>query len=382
MLKIAHICPFLGEQMGGSERYTANLSRIQARQYDVHVFTTTRNRRRTGIQDWFGVKIHRFYSPLTLWGVNPLAFILPSLLKSRSDIFHIHSHLYFTSNQASLLKKLGQHPVLLQLHGGLGPMPTQTDLLKRTVKKIYDKSIGYFTISACDMVTSVSLKDLEYVKNRYKIQPDKLKHLPNAVNTKIFFPKKKELTVKRFTLLYLGDLETWKGVGFLTECIKKFEQADELDLTIKFVGHGSYEHKLRHLSRKINASGSRLHLEVERPIPHEAVPNLMNASSALILPSYWEGVPTVILEAMACGLPVMASSVGGIKEVLFHMKTGLIIDHTFESVRKAVLLLANDSNSNRQFTETARLFVKENHSLSAISKKTDQIYARLLYEHK
>ena len=112
-MKITHICPFMGERMGGSERYVANLSRIQANEMDVQIYTTTEFPQRVGTTKIGNITIRRFYSPLVIWEVNPVSFILRSLMNSDTDILHVHSYLYFISNQATVAKILRKKSSLL-----------------------------------------------------------------------------------------------------------------------------------------------------------------------------------------------------------------------------------------------------------------------------
>ncbi len=56
-MRVSHICPFMCEQMGGCERYAWNLAKKQAKEYDVHVYTTTQNARHTGTFESNGVTI-------------------------------------------------------------------------------------------------------------------------------------------------------------------------------------------------------------------------------------------------------------------------------------------------------------------------------------
>ena len=93
-MRVAHVCPFVGEQMGGSERYVFNLSKAQSHKHDVHIYTTTKYANKVGTSITNGVNIHRIYSPIVIWNVNPMVFALRYFAKSMPDILHIHSHLY------------------------------------------------------------------------------------------------------------------------------------------------------------------------------------------------------------------------------------------------------------------------------------------------
>jgi len=73
-------------------------------------------------------------------------------------------------------------------------------------------------------------------------------------------------------------------------------------------------------------------------IPHEKLPEYLNELKLLVLPSYTEGLPTIVLEAMACGTPVLATPVGGIPDVIKEGKTGFILENNSpECIAKNVI---------------------------------------------
>jgi len=106
-------------------------------------------------------------------------------------------------------------------------------------------------------------------------------------------------------VLYVGNLLPVKGPTVLTRAAEQMQ-----DVEIIFVGGGP---------EKISAGrcvGSR---------PHEEIPLWMNASDVLCLPSLNEGLPNVALEAIACGLPVVASRVGGVPEIVREGVNGFLV---------------------------------------------------------
>lgn len=113
------------------------------------------------------------------------------------------------------------------------------------------------------------------------------------------------LDAKRRPVLYVGNLTPVKGPTILARAAALLSEADVI-----FVGSGT---------EKINAGrcvGAR---------PHDELPLWMNACDVLCLPSLNEGLPNVVLEAMACGLPVVASCVGGVPEVVREGVNGLLV---------------------------------------------------------
>ena len=375
LMQIAHICPYVGEQMGGSERYVWNLSKFQSRNHDIHIYTTTQYRDRVGTSVCDGVIIHKSYAPVSVWNINPISFMLPALIKSKSDIFHIHSHLYLTSNQAILAKIMNNRKALLHLHGGVGIPPYKVSWSKLVSKRFYDRTLGKFTINNSDIIASVSRSDLVRISEIYSISQSKLRYIPNVVDTEVFKPRENSEQETK-TLLYLGDLEPWKGIGSLIKWIRN-NNWPKNQFKLRFVGQGSYlNHLLTHQKNQAK-SGNGISFEVLGPKSHDEIPDILNEASALILPSYWEGLPTVILEAMASGVPVISTGVGDVPHIIKHRKTGFLIERSFPSFKKAVDTVLNDDALVRTIAVKARQLVENEFSLMNVERIVKKSYRDL-----
>ncbi len=130
------------------------------------------------------------------------------------------------------------------------------------------------------------------------------------------------LDPKRRRVLYVGNLLPVKGPTVLARAIERLQ-----DTEVVFVGSGP---------EKISAgrcAGVR---------PHEEIPLWMNASDVLCLPSLNEGLPNVALEAMACGLPVVASNVGGLPEIVQEGVNGFLVAPSNSSALAEALRQAFD----------------------------------------
>jgi glycosyltransferase involved in cell wall biosynthesis len=377
-MRITHVCPHIGEQMGGSERFAYNLASLQSSEFDVHIHTTTRNIRKAGTSSNNGITYHRYYSPATVWNINPLSFMLRGLMRSESDIFHIHSYLYFTSNQAALAKVLRKKKSILQIHGGIGLPPFPTTLTKRVVKQIYDRTLGRLTIECSDIVASVSRTDLSNIAEGFGVSESKLKYLQNAVDTRLFAPNKKQHDSKQKTVLYIGDFEPWKGIGSLIKWLKRKDKWDGIDIRFRFVGQGSLHPQLLALSKKMKEYENGATVEVLGPREHNEVPSLLQKADALILPSYWEGMPTVVLEAMAAGVPVISTRVGDIPSVIKHGEDGLLISRSSRAFRSAIQLLLRDRALAGRISHNARNLVTKYFSLSILERSAASMYFDLL----
>jgi teichuronic acid biosynthesis glycosyltransferase TuaC len=155
----------------------------------------------------------------------------------------------------------------------------------------------------------------DFAMSRFAIDPRKVRVIGNGFDPKVFHQG--ELphdTSLRF--LYVGDLKREKGLLDLVQAIQEFrtnepELFKRADFTL--VGEGGDRASVEaaiasaHLKESVHLLGG---------VPHKEVADHMRASDLLVLPSWSEGLPTVIPEALACGLPIIATTVGGIPEIV------------------------------------------------------------------
>src|SRR6185503_12061522 len=101
-----------------------------------------------------------------------------------------------------------------------------------------------------------------------------------------------------------------------------------------------------------------------------------------ILTSDHEGTPNVLLEAMAAGLPVVATRVGGVPQIVWHGQTGFLHEpDDLEGLAASVLRLATDPELRNAMGRRARNFVEENHSLHRLPMRLTELYRRALPKH-
>jgi glycosyltransferase involved in cell wall biosynthesis len=98
-----------------------------------------------------------------------------------------------------------------------------------------------------------------------------------------------------------------------------------------------------------------------------------------VLTSDWEGTPNVVLEASACGLPVVATRAGGTSAVVCDGETGLLCDCTDEEgLVSAIMRLVNDRELRHRMGERGRRFVEENHASTRLAQFLAEIYSRVM----
>lgn len=168
-------------------------------------------------------------------------------------------------------------------------------------------------------------EDLKRKLIKQGISSEHIEVLYDGVDSQLFTPQDRSLARKKLginpkgkIILYVGNLEPWKGPEYLLEAFSLIPQRNNLSLF--FVGDGPERKKLEKFVRERKIS--RVHFAGKKS--HTIIPLWMNACDVLCIPSLTEGVPNVMLEAWACGKPVIASRVGGIPE-LMHEEVGIMV---------------------------------------------------------
>jgi glycosyltransferase involved in cell wall biosynthesis len=161
-------------------------------------------------------------------------------------------------------------------------------------------------------------------------EADRIDVIPNGVDGSLFHIKnlnrveaKKRLGLDpgHRHLLYVGRLAKEKGPSLLCEAIRILAEKRQLDFQTIFLGDGQEKDSLK---QYITAYRIESHVRLLGEVPHEQIAQWLRAGDWLCLPSTREGMPNAMLEALSCGLPVIASKVGGVPEVISD-RNGLLV---------------------------------------------------------
>ncbi len=343
-----------------------------AKGHDVVIYTTKLHNSSPSIEKKKGVTIHRFYAPKVVWNINPIVLMIHKLLKSDFDVVHVHSHLYFSSIQAAISRRIRRRPpMIIHLHGGVGPPPTlKLGTIKLLAKTLFDKTFARFTLNSADVILSISQHDLNYAVRVFNIDKKKAIVVPNGVDTKLFFPKKHpKFNTER--LIYVGDLELWKGLSYLIGAVRKLV-SENRKVSLTIVGDGDSRKKLEKLAQG-------LPVKFLGQQPHERIPRLLRNSSIFVIPSLWEGMPTVVLEAMASGIPVIATAVGGIHEIVSNGRTGILVpSKNPAAIAQAITKISENPSLRQNLHMRAIKMVQLKYSFEKITSTVEKIYKSLV----
>jgi glycosyltransferase involved in cell wall biosynthesis len=254
-----------------------------------------------------------------------------------ADIIDAH-YLYPDGVAAIMIGRMLGLPVVLTARGTDVNLIPNYPAARRMIQKACRQAAGIITVSA-------ALKDALVAID---VAPEHVTVLRNGVDLGLFRPLDREATRRRLaltgrTLISVGHLIERKGHHFIVEAMVNLP-----DFTLLIAGEGPERGHLETLIAKHNLS-DRVRMLGARP--HAELPELYGAADALILASSREGWANVLLEAMACGTPVVATDIWGNPEVVARPEAGiLMIERSAKGVADAVKSLFDSRLPTREAT--------------------------------
>ena len=252
--------------------------------------------------------IRRIGYLLYLWSVLQ-AFRRLRAKGYRPDI--IHGHIYEAGAAAVLLGRLYRLPVVVTEHSSGFP---------RRFLKGLDVVKPWLTFRWADAVLPVS-RALQQAIEAYGIR-GRFQLVPNVVDTTVFAPAPARPPRQKAQLLFVGALEPRhvKGVPYLLAALAQLRRRRE-DWCLDIVGDGPARAEYEQVAAELHLTDLvRFHGQK----PKSEVAEYMRRSDVFVLPSLWENLPCVVIEAMASGLPTVASDTGGIPELVSYA-TGILV---------------------------------------------------------
>lgn len=388
---------------GGTEAVVTALARTQReRGHDVEILCTSALDR-PGRGEVGGVPVTRFpytYSRFPLGkaasdaldrkGGNPLSFgLLRALLEDeRVDVYHCHTMQRLAGLVRWAARRKGV-PYVVQLHGGAFDVPVAET---REMLAPAGRSLDWGKVPAAifgtrrflsdaDLVLALSAAEIERAKRQ--LPNTRIEFLPNGVSPERLTGGNRERARERYgipphvpLLLTIARVDPQKNQEILADVLAATPEAHAI-LAGPVTAPG-YDARIAERARELGVA-SRVHLIGAVAPESEALADLYAAADLFVLPSRHEPFGIVILEAWATGLPVVASRVGGIAELVRDEVDGLLAEPGNASAfAAAAKRLLDDGSLRASMVDRARVRVHEHYTWDAVTTRLGELYGAII----
>jgi glycosyltransferase involved in cell wall biosynthesis len=220
-------------------------------------------------------------------------------------------------------------------------------------------------LQAADRVVVTTPAMRQTIIERYKVEPDRIRIIPNYVETERFKPSPDSRQPN--LLCFVGRLHEQKNLMALLDAI------NGLNVELNIIGGGDLQKKL-----VAKVQEERLSVHFLGNIPNTDLPAYLNRASLFILPSHIEDHPKALLEAMACGLPVIGTDVPGIREVICHRDTGYLCGTSPREIRAAIQDVLGNQEMCDRMGSNAREYVVKHCALETVKEMEIELLRELL----
>jgi len=317
------------------------------------------------------------------------------------DVLHVY-HLNFLTLLAAMLCRLAGKPMIISLRSAgsgktvrshnkasfvTGSLDTTAPLLQinRRVKfegdlerlarmgKPVVRLIRSLLQSIHVVVVVLSSRMERWLVEQDFTLPD-VQLIPNGVDVTRFTPIHGDTSIRgrEQVVVCVSKLRYEKGIDVLLQawCLVH-QQAPQAQLII--VGSGYLQTQLECMAKALGIAAS-----VEFTGLQSDIPTQLHRGSLAVLPSRWEGMPNALLEAMACGLPCVATCVSGSEDIIQHGVNGLLVEsEDYQGMAQALLTLLHDPLLTQKYGQAARKTVERHYSLERVIDRYVELYRRI-----
>lgn len=228
--------------------------------------------------------------------------------------------------------------------------------------KLFSKLFSYlvYTLSDCIIVTTDQIK--KYIVKSFYINKNKIYIIPNSIDLSLFKINKK----KRFKdrLLFIGRNSPEKNLKLI------FQTISNKKIILDIIGNGFKKKDLSIIRRKYN-----IQINYLGKVQNSKLPKFYNKYKLLILPSFYEGNPKVIIEAMACGCIVVGSNIEGIKSIIRDKYNGFLIKDNPKKIFNLIKKILESSNNI--IIKNGLKKIKSNYDIRNNIRLEKKIYSKL-----
>lgn len=355
------------DKLGGIGLHVHTMSQRQGEAgHTVTVLTSDLGSDRPTYEPREGYDVIRHREIIRLLGNSITPGIVPKLWNSLEDydILHVHSHLFFTSNMAAFVRRLQSTdiPMVLTNHG------VAVDEGPFLLTDVYLPTLGKFTFNSADLISCYTETDKTLLE-KIGVSTD-ITVIPNGIDVQQFRPLEHVRTDPN-RIVYVGMLKRKKGVHHLLRAFKILEE-EHSDLELRIIGDGTYAPELHALRDELELKNVSFVGRVE----NEDLPEIYNGAAVSVLPSESEGLPRVVIEAMACGTPVVTTDLPQLDGVI--KEAGVSVPYgEADQLAEAILSLLK-TEKLEEMGKVGRQRIVEEYSWDETVRQTTEHYYELL----
>ncbi len=369
--------------VGGIERVVYEQGkRLINKKYDLTVLTHRNYTPSQYVYD--GIKV-RCYDALNVGFRLGIPYPIPNITSYKtfleavksSSIIHAHGHPYLSSFAVAKLSKRYKKPFILTQHNTF----IEYNGIWDNIERLNDLAVGKQTLKAAKKIIAISGATKNYVLS-LGADPEKVEVIYNGVDLDRFKPivnaraqvrKKLGIPDDAVVAATVRRLVYKNGIDTLLESAKITIQNNR-KLIYLIIGKGP---DLNDVKAKTAQLGIEKNFVLAGFVSDEDLPSYYNAADFFILPSKsGEGLPLVALEAMACGLPLVATNVGGIREVTVDGYGRIVPPNNPQALAEAALDFANTKLD--RLREPLRLIMMKKHSWDSNVERLMKVYEEII----
>jgi len=424
-LRICFVCHSFAPSIGGAQaRAEKQARKLQALGHNVTIITLRTNRdwKRTERQEGLlivrvgGIYMHGGWlreGRLGHWLFDIGMFLMLWRLRNTYDVIHVFQ-LTSIAAAAVLIGKMACKPTVISI-ACEEPSETQLTQLEQGAKLMADtlSNTAFLEVKNKD----VALGDITYLRRmkpggkailnfvrksnafyqilstrcrsyliRNGFRAEQIVHISGSVDTEKFQPVPEQCHVSarpERDIICVARLDYSKGVDVLLHAWGRMlrtsgEWRAHLKPRLLIVGDGKFRPQMERIVVELDISDS-----VEFLGSRTDIPALLQTAWGFVLPSRWEGMPNALLEAMACGLPCVATRVSGSEDIISDGVNGLLVEpeHPVE-MALALRCILKDVDLAQRLGQVGRATVVRNYQVQAVVEQCLELYCHLLTSEK
>ncbi|MFH1540807.1 MAG: glycosyltransferase [Elusimicrobiota bacterium] len=352
-IKIFHLITSLN--IGGTEKNLLTVLKNLNHKYDFFVGYLKEKGQVAYEIEKFGIPVEKF----------SFFSLISHLKKNKYKI--IHTHLYRANILGRLAGKIAGIPAVISIQQSIDRW-----------RKFYHIWLDKYTTRFCDLIIANSRAAKNVLIEEEKVSAEKIVVIYNGTsfNSEVVANRK---SINEFVVGCVMRLHIEKGVYLIPEIAKIVKNYDTSnfsdkgkDIKFSIFGDGPERDNL-----KLQITNYKLQNEVRLFGWQNDLEKIYNSVYILLLPSIEESFPQAVLDAMAFGIPVVATDVGGLSELVENNKTGILIkNRTPEAFASAILSIIKDQRLYQYFSENSRTKAAE-FTIKKMVNLTDDIYQNL-----